>query len=358
MNAARSAAGPAQAPVFRLRDREVAPPLLLAPMLDLAGRAFRGLVRGYGGCGLFYSEMLNARRAAREPDESPILAGFGNEPDLMLQLAGSEPEELSRAAIRLEAFQPAGFDWNLGCSRKKITQRGWGADLLKRPADAARALAALRRATARALTVKVRLPEQPEARSWSGFLRMLESEGADGVIVHPRTAERIFTRPARWEWIARAKACLQIPVVGNGDAGTAEEACALFRETGCDGVMIGRAAAARPWIFRETAARLAGQPVPAAPPAEEALEKLLALLGPELALPKRARELKTFCQYFALALPVPHWFWGPLQGLRRGPEIAAAAREFFQRRDSARSRSQTPDAGRAAQPPNLPHGSQ
>jgi nifR3 family TIM-barrel protein len=320
---------------FTLGGREVRPPLVLAPMLDLTGRAFRNVVREYGGCGLFYSEMLSARRAAVEPAQSPMLAGCAEENDLMLQVLGRDPEELTRALVRLEAWQPAGFDWNLGCSRGKIMCWGGGAELLKRPVEVACGLKALRRATQRPLTVKVRVPEGATTAAWRDFLCLLADEGADGVCVHARTPERAFARPAQWEWIALAKQCLKIPVVGNGDVASSDEALAMFRETGCDGVMIGRFAAARPWLFREIAARLTGSAVPDPPPAEEALEKLLAHLGPELDTPKRTRELRTFCEYFAASQPVPHWFWGPLQSLRDGPQLAAAARAYFQRHAQA-----------------------
>jgi tRNA-dihydrouridine synthase len=162
---------------------------------------------------------------------------------------------------------------------------------------------------------------------------MLESEGADGIIVHPRTPDKIFSRPARWEWIAQIKDAVRIPVIGNGDVCTPADALEMIAQTGCDGVMVGRAAAGRPHIFRELTGLLLDQdPVPAPGP-RAILEGLLAQLEPEMLLPKRVREFKTFCEYFALSLPVPHWFWGRLQGLRSGPELLARAREYFERHE-------------------------
>lgn len=319
---------PAALPSLRIGSLRTVP-LLLAPMADLSHFALRAAVRHYGGCGLYYSEMLNSRRAPLEPDTSPIFKGFGLEPDLVLQVLGDDPDLLRRSLERLERFQPAGFDWNLGCTRSKITRWGWGAKLLTKPDKAAKALAVLRRATRRPLTVKIRIPDEGGLTQLKAFAAMLESEGADGVIVHARTPEKRFSRPAKWEWIADVKARLNIPVIGNGDVRTVEDALRMFAHTGCDGVMIGRGAAAKPYLFRDIAARLAGKPVPSAPEPSEVLERVLEGFKGELEKPDRARELKTFCQYFAESLPVPHWFWGPLQSARSGPELAAKARAFF-----------------------------
>ncbi len=319
----------------RMRTIEVRPPLFLAPMADLTGAAFRALVRGFGGCGSFCSEMLNVRRVPTEPDSSPIFKGFGQEPDLFLQLLGDDPDLLGRAVARLERFAPAGYDWNLGCTRGTITRWGWGADLLTDPPRLARGLAALRRATERPLTVKMRLPDAGGEEQVRDLVRLLEDGGADAITVHPRTTERRFRRPARWDVIADVKDRVKVPVIGNGDVATQEDALRMFGLTGCDGVMIGRAAAARPYLFRDIAARLEGREPPAPPGPEEVLEGLLERFGEGISEPKRARELRTFCRYFAEGLPVPHWFWGPLQSLRDGPALAAKAREYFRKRKKA-----------------------
>jgi tRNA-dihydrouridine synthase B len=316
--------------MFVIRGLEIQWPLVLAPMMDLTGHAFRSLVGAYGGCGLFYSEMLNARRVPKEPDTALIFKGFGRETPLILQLVGCEPEALSAAVKRLEAFQPAGFDLNMGCSRALIMKQGWGAALLLDLPASRRAIRAMRQATSRCLTVKIRnaWSREEEARE---FIRMLEDEGVDALCVHPRTLEKRFARPARWEWIAEVKSRVSLPVIGNGDVRTAADAVEMLRRTGCDGVMIGRAAAARPTIFREAASLLEGrEPTPAPPPAQ-IFEELVACFGGELTESKRAGELKTFCEYFAEAFPVPHWFWGPLQSLRSSEDILAAVRKYFRK---------------------------
>ncbi len=314
-----------------LRNCAINPPLLLAPMMDITGCAFRSLVREYGGCGLFYSEMLNSRRVPRERDDSPIFAGFGQEEQLVLQLLGDDPQQLRESVLRLEAFQPAGFDLNMGCTRTAITRHGWGAALLGNPRAAAAAIRAMRQATEKCLTVKIR-NAWPDPRQGSAFLDMLEAEGADAIIVHPRSLEKRFARPAQWAWIREVKAKLNIPIIGNGDVLTAQDVLTMFQETGCDAVMIGRAAVHHPTIFREAEALLRGwQPEPA-PSALTIFEQYLDYLGPELkTVPKRFSELKTFCEYFAQGLPVPHWFWGPIQGSEDVDTIVKKSMEFLAR---------------------------
>lgn len=319
-----------------LGGRAVHPPLLLAPMLDISGRAFRNLIREQGGCGLFYSEMLNAQRVLSEKINSPILAGLADEGDVMIQLVGNAPEILSRAVRHLEAMvQPAGFDLNLGCSMAAVCRRGWGADLLRNPTQAAAALRGVRQATTRPVTVKIRQVWENETQAKS-LVRALEMEGADAVIVHPRPAEGKYKRPCHWEWVGKIKSWLGIPVIGNGDIFSAGEAVRRFQETGCDGLMIGRGAVARPTLFREIEALDSGRPLPRPLPPVEVLNRMISNVGADLHQPgmlgaKRSKEFKTFCQYFSLGLPVPHWFWAPLQSLRDGRSLAEKALKYFEK---------------------------
>lgn len=132
------------------------PPLLLAPMMDITGKAFRKLVRHYGGCGLYYSEMLNAQRVAGEGPHHPMYQGFGEESKLVLQLLGNEPRDFSAAMGRLQPFEPTGFDLNLGCSRASIMNQGWGAALCQSLEKTAAIVRVMRSRTKGLLTVKLR----------------------------------------------------------------------------------------------------------------------------------------------------------------------------------------------------------
>lgn len=314
-----------------LRNCSINPPLIMAPMMDITGFAFRSLVRAFGGCGLFYSEMLNSRRVPREADDSPIFAGFSQEEQVMLQLLGDDPALLRESVLRLEAFEPTGYDLNMGCTRAAITKHGWGAALLENRPAATAAIRAMRRSTEKCLTVKIRNGWSDARDGWA-FLKMLEAEGVDAVIVHPRSLEKRFSRPAKWGWIREVKEKLTVPVIGNGDIVSAEDAVRMIQETGCDAVMIGRAAVYRPTIFREAEGLLEGWQVEERPSALMVFKQFVDLLEDELKIvPKRFAELKKFCEYFAEGLPVPHWFWGPIQGSESGEEIVKKCVEFLER---------------------------
>ncbi|MCK5242987.1 tRNA-dihydrouridine synthase family protein [bacterium] len=310
--------------------QKITPPLLLAPMMDITGFAFRNLIRQYGGCGLLYSEMLSSRRVPKETDHSPIFKGFATEDHLMLQLLGNDPKCLSESIKRLEAFNPFGFDLNMGCSRVPIMRQGWGAALLSDVKRAAQVVAAMRKTTEKPLTVKLRIAWQEQTESET-FLRMLENEGVDAVIVHARTPEKIFTRPAKWGWISEVKAKLNIPVIGNGDVFTAQQGLEMLEQTQCDAIMLGRGAIARPTLFREIMALLEKKPLPPAPGKLEIFNTFVKELGESIHSRKRTAELKTFCEYFAQGLPVPHWFWGPIQGKQDAGEIVEQGRSFLER---------------------------
>ncbi|MBN1596093.1 tRNA-dihydrouridine synthase family protein [candidate division FCPU426 bacterium] len=316
---------------MKIKNCEVPTPLLSAPMMNISGYAFRSLLGRFGGCGLYYSEMLSSRKVPQERAESAILSGLGKETQVMLQLVGNDAECLRASVKKLEVYAPFGFDLNLGCSRAKIMHLGWGAAMCRDAKGTAACVAAMRNATEKPITIKLRTvwTQKQQAKT---FLRMLEAEGADAVIIHPRTPEKIFTRPAKWEWIAEAKSMLRIPVIGNGDIFTPADARRMLEQTQCDGIMIGRGAVARPTIFREIMALLKNETAPASPSKADILEAYIRCLGEDISTAKRTAELKTFCEYFANGLPVPHWFWGPLQGKQDAAEIVKLARSFLVRK--------------------------
>jgi tRNA-dihydrouridine synthase len=186
---------------LRLGNQSITPPLMLAPMMDVTNQAFRALVRYYGGCGLFYTEMLNSRRIPGESLKSPLWKGLGIEQDVMVQLLGDDTDALVRSMEKLLPLNPFGFDWNLGCAKKKIMCWGWGAELLTHPARVAKVLQAMRKVTSRPLTVKIRIPNEFEAAAFIKFLEIFEDEGVDAVTVHARMPKDGFKRPARWDKI-------------------------------------------------------------------------------------------------------------------------------------------------------------
>lgn len=227
-------------------------PLFLAPMAGLTHVAFRQLIAELGGCSIFYTEMLNSRIVANQSIKDDIFLKKGAiDRPLVAQLVGNDAATMVKAAVILQKEGFDGIDINMGCSRKAITKHGWGAAMLNDPDHALEIVRSVRDAVCGFLSVKLRSIEDHNEQKLIDFCKRLEENGVDLVVVHPRTPKDGFKRPARWEEIKRVVQELAIPVVGNGDIVTVEDILRMHEETGCSGVMIGRAAVIRPWIFWE-----------------------------------------------------------------------------------------------------------
>lgn len=309
--------------LFQLKHDE-SPILMLAPMADLAGWAFREFIRRTGGCHVLYSEMLNTRRVPGENKHSPIFFGFDQEKDLMIQLLGNDANLVTSSIARLETlFDPMGYDLNMGCSRTAIMRHGWGAAMLQQLLPSSRVLAAMRKQTEKPLTVKIRFAWE-RWQDAAVFVKMIEDQGMDAVIVHARTPEKIFTRPAKWEWIQQIKAVLKIPVIGNGDVVTPEDAHRMLAQTQCDGIMIGRGAVADPDIFNH----IIGHEFHCGKK-QEIFKRFIELLDRNRSDSKKKAELRKFCEYFSEGLPVPHWFWGKIQGIDDSERMIQVAQDYL-----------------------------
>jgi tRNA-dihydrouridine synthase B len=224
--------------------------LRLAPMAGVTNAPFR-LVARECGAGLLTSEEIDARAlvagnertrwlAARLPEERPVA----------MQLLGADPDVLAEAARRLEADGADGVDLNMGCPVPKVVAKGHGAALMRDPLAAAVIFRTLRKAVRVPLTIKIRGGWDDRTVNAPEIARLAESEGLDGITVHPRTRAQRYTGRAPWDVIAEVVAAVRLPVVGNGDVRSAEDAAAMRAATGCAAVMIGRGALGRPWIFR------------------------------------------------------------------------------------------------------------
>jgi tRNA-dihydrouridine synthase B len=240
---------------FSIKTLTVGTPLVLAPMADFTHAAFRELVAGFGGCGLFYTEMLNARVVATQPlEKDPYCRMAEKDRPLVAQLVGNDPERMGRAAARLEDLGVDAVDINMGCSRQKIMRFGWGLSLMDDLLQAEKVISAVRAAVDLPLLVKLRSAREHDVGRLLEVGSRLAELGVDAFCLHPRSAGDGFKRPARWAEIGELSASLAIPVIGNGDIACREDALRMLKETRCQGVMIGRAALVRPWIFAEIAA--------------------------------------------------------------------------------------------------------
>lgn len=238
----------------------VDPPLVLAPMAGITDRQFRLILRRIGGVGLVTMEFISSEAVVRGNKRTRRLMHYVEEErPISIQIYGSRPEAMVAAARLVEETGADACDINMGCPANKILKGCSGCSLMG-DLDLARSIVRdVRRAIAIPLSVKFRLGLKDDRKSFLELGRICEGEGADAVALHARTAKQMFGGRADWGAIASLKEALAIPVVGNGDVTTAADAVRMLRETGCDGVMIGRASMKNPWIYRQTADLLAGR---------------------------------------------------------------------------------------------------
>jgi tRNA-dihydrouridine synthase B len=236
---------------LKIRNLTLRPATLLAPMAGVTDTNFRRVIRGLGGCGLIMTEFTSAegvtRSAAKtlrylyyDADEHPIAA----------QLFGADPGVMAAAATLVEDLGFDQVDINLGCPAKKVVKCG-GSGLLRDLKQLEGVLAAVRAAVKIPLTIKMRSGWDEASVVAVEVARMAEGIGVEAVAVHPRTRTQGYSGQADWSVIARVKQSVKIPVIGNGDIRSPEDAERMVAQTGCDAVMIGRSAATNPWIFRQ-----------------------------------------------------------------------------------------------------------
>lgn len=232
----------------------------LAPMAGVTDATMR-LMCAREGCAWSVSEMLSAKGYLYSPDNYAhrvILTRFPGEGIAGLQLFGSDEAVLSEAVRRLNDAPYDFFDFNMGCPARKIVANGEGSALMREPARAGRLIAAMVKAAAKPVTVKIRAGWDAEHINAVEVAQIAEDAGAAAITVHPRTRDQLYLGRSDWSVIRAVKRAVRIPVIGNGDVVSGAGAVRMKAETGCDAVMIARAAEGNPWIFRETLCALRG----------------------------------------------------------------------------------------------------
>ena len=245
-------------------------PLYLAPMAGVSESPFRRMCRRFGA-DVVVTEFLSAEGIRRENPATLAKLKFGaEERPIGVQIFGADPIAMGdAAALVTEVFEPEFIDINFGCPVKKVVRRNGGSGCLRDLGLVQEVIKAVSGGTHLPVTVKIRSGWNEEMRDPVQIALRCQDAGAGAIALHPRTRTQMYSGAARWEEIAALVAALEIPVIGNGDIKTADDAYRMWRETGCAAVMIARGAFGQPWIFDQTRDLMEGRAKRPAPPVEE-----------------------------------------------------------------------------------------
>lgn len=236
---------------WKIGDVEIDNPFVFAPMAGVTDLPFRKLCKEQGA-GLICMEMVSAKAISFHNKNTEALMEIDKcENPVSMQLFGSEPELMARVAAEIEERPFDILDINMGCPVPKVVNNGEGSALLKNPELIVKIVKSVSSAIKKPLTVKVRIGFENEPVDIVEIAKRVEDAGAAAIAVHGRTRQQYYSGTADWDAIRRVKEAVSIPVIGNGDVDSPEKAETLIKETGCDGVMIGRAVRGNPWLFRE-----------------------------------------------------------------------------------------------------------
>jgi tRNA-dihydrouridine synthase B len=305
-------------------------------MAGLTHSALRQIVLGFGGVGLLSTEMLRAKSLPSENSRvSPYLIRTGSEKPLSYQLLVCNDAEIGPAIDALHKFQADAVDLNMGCPERSISRYGGGFALMERPENARRLVMEARKATSLPVTAKIRLGTELDEQALKDFCIMLEDEGIDMLSVHARLKKEPFARRPRWEWIARIKEWLGIPVIANGGIFTVQDAKDCLKISGADGLMFGRGAVTRPWLFAEIAREVYGcgivRPEAVLPVIyNNFIDHVNELFRPE----RRLHRVKRFTHFFAGNFTFGHLLRSRIQSSSSMEEVSERAAIFFENNSS------------------------
>ncbi len=345
----------------------IAPATVLAPMAGVTDTVFRRFIRNLGGCGLIMTEFTSADGVLRKKDQKAkrYLHFYEDEHPISAQLFGSDPYVMAEAARMVEGFGFDLVDLNLGCPAKKVVKCNGGSGLLRDLPAIGRIFESVRAAVKIPFTVKFRAGWNDEEIVCVELARMAEDCGLAAVALHARTREMGYSGNARWEWIAAVKDAVKIPVIGNGDIRSPEDACAMVTQTGCDAVMIGRSAPSNPWIFRQIEQYCSAHGAADAPvrlversstestgntpsydqPTEvdryQMIRTYFQMLIEE-ELPDAVGKMKQFASWFTHGVPGGAHLRKEIYESKSAPEILTRVETFFEARISALSPASIP----------------
>ena len=320
---------------LKVKKLSICPPLLLAPMAGLTHSALRTLLLDFGGVGLLSTEMLAARRLPVENEQlSPFLVRTGRESPLSYQLLLTNVAEVAPAVEALHRFHADVVDLNLGCPAPRVRKGGGGSSLMDVPERVRGIVAEARKETNLPLTAKIRLGESFSEGKLRDFCLMLEGEGVDLLTVHARLRKEAFCRRPHWQWVAKVKKWLSIPVIANGSVLSVADAKKCLQESMADGLMIGRGAAYTPWLFADISREVYGLDVPSGKIClPEVYGRFVLALVDRFVPERRLGRLKEFTHYFATNYAFGHNLAVKVQTASSVKQAWQRAMEFFQRSD-------------------------
>jgi tRNA-dihydrouridine synthase B len=248
--------------MFKIRDVIIDPPLVLAPVAGHTDSLFRQVIKGLGGCGLVVSELVSTEGMTRHHARTVHLTHFVEaERPVSIQIFGSDSGRMAEAAAMVEAMGADIVDINAGCPVKKVVKQGGGSNLLRDLTQLKKIIREVRKAVRVPLTIKIRSGWDRNSINAIEVLKIAENCGVEGLTIHGRTRADMFSGPADWNIIRKVKENARIPVIGNGDVFSPADAERMLRETGVDGVMLGRGVLSNPWLIRQCWDHLSGKAV-------------------------------------------------------------------------------------------------
>jgi tRNA-dihydrouridine synthase B len=315
---------------LHIRNVRISPAHILAPMAGITDTVFRRFIKRLGGCGLIMTEFVSSEGMVRQNFRSRRYLYYEEEErPITAQIFGADPDHLADAASMIEDLGFDIVDLNLGCPAKKVVKCG-GSGLLRELPLLKSIFQKIRAAVSIPFTAKIRSGWSDEEIVALDVARLAEDCGVEAIAIHPRTRLQGYSGRARWDIIAEVKSRVGIPVIGNGDVMAPEDAVALREQTGCDAVMIGRAAPTNPWIFRqmESFARTGRYEEPSDSDRYQLIRDYYAMLVAE-ETPGAIGKMKQFAGWFTHGVRNGAELRRSVQSARSPEEVLARVDEFF-----------------------------
>ncbi len=315
-------------------DVRISPATILAPMAGVTDTVFRRFIKNLGGCGLIMTEFTSADGLfrCRESKRKRYLHFYDDEHPISAQLFGSDAEVLAGAAKIVEELGFDLVDLNLGCPAKRVVKCNGGSGLLRDLPHIRVIFEKVRAAVKIPFTVKFRAGWDEKQLVSVELAKLAENCGLQAVALHARTREQGYSGNARWDWIAAVKDAVKIPVIGNGDIRSPQDAAAMMAQTGCDAVMIGRMAPSNPWIFRqiEQYKRSGRYDEPTEPDRYAMIHTYFRMLLEEQ-MPGAEGKMKQFASWFTHGIPGGSTLRKAIHEARSGQQILENVERFFEK---------------------------